>query len=249
MKAAKPESGSPVAIKKLRRRGAQGHKEWLNELRFLSRLNHPNIVKPIGYCYKDEKRILVYEYVSKGSSEAHLLSESKIAIGAARALDYLHHAHSKPVIHRDPKASNTLQDFNPKLSDFGLAKFGPGEGKSLLTSSFLGTRGYFAPEYYTLGHSTVTSDVYSFGVVLLEIFSGSAAVRMFSDGRADDLADWARPYLSDRMKLHYIIDKKIARSVQIEEANKFAKIICQCLSLDPRSRPTMSEVLSDLEKL
>ncbi|XVF03377.1 hypothetical protein REPUB_Repub04eG0255800 [Reevesia pubescens] len=260
MNAAKPDTGKAVAIKMLRRRGTQGDEEWQNELRFLSILSHPNVVKLIGYCYDRDHRILVYDYMCRGSLDFHLSSENdtdlnwsrriKIAVGAARAVDYLH-GRARPVIHRDLKASNVLldADFNPKLSDFGLATYGPIDDQSHVSTRILGTRGYFAPEYFTTGHLTVKTDVYSFGVVLLEIFSGCVAMKKYNDGTSRDLATWAKQHLSNQMELHNIIDKKIARNIEMEEAHKFASIISQCLSSDPKDRPTMGEVLANLEQL
>ncbi|XWS23226.1 hypothetical protein CRYUN_Cryun29cG0102900 [Craigia yunnanensis] len=260
MSAAKPDTGKAVAIKTLRRRGIQSDEQWQNELRFLSTLSHPNVVKLKGYCNESDHRIVVYEYMCKGSLDAHLLSENdtelnwsrriKIAIGAARAVEYLH-THTRPVIHRDLKASNILldADFNPKLSDFGLARYGPLDDQSHIITRILGTRGYFAPEYFTTGHLTLKTDVYSFGVVLLELFCGCVAVKQYTDGTTRDLAIWAKPHLSNQMELHNIIDKKIARNIEMEEAHKFASIICQCLSSDPKDRPTMGEVLANLEQL
>ncbi|XP_021299865.1 LOW QUALITY PROTEIN: probable serine/threonine-protein kinase PBL11 [Herrania umbratica] len=260
MDAAKPNTGRAVAIKKLGRRGVQGDEQWKNELRFLSTFNHPNVVTLVGYCYKRDNRLLVYEYMCKGSLDAHLSSENdtelnwsrriKIAVGAARAVDYLH-TRAKPVIHRDLKASNILldADFNPKLSDFGLARFGPLDDQSYVSTRILGTRGYFAPEYFKTGHLTVKTDVYSFGVVLLEILSGCVAVKKYADGTTRDLPVWAKPHLSNQMELRNIIDKRIARNIEMDEAHKFATISRQCLSSDPKDRPTMSEVLADLEQL
>ncbi|XVE85906.1 hypothetical protein DITRI_Ditri17bG0129100 [Diplodiscus trichospermus] len=260
MKAAKPNTGQAVAIKTLRRRGVQSDEEWQNELRFLSTLNHPNVVKLIGYCYERDHRILVYDYMCKGSLDAHLLNENetelnwsrriKIAIGAARAVEYLHRQ-ARPIIHRDIKASNVLldADFNSKLSDFGLARHGPLDDQSHISTRILGTRGYFAPEYFKTGHLTVKTDVYSFGVVLLEILSGCVAVKTYTDGTTRDLAIWAKPYLSNQMEPRNIIDKKIARNIEMEEARRFASIIRQCLCSDPKDRPTMGEILANLEQL
>ncbi|KAH1031281.1 hypothetical protein J1N35_043455 [Gossypium stocksii] len=256
MRAAKPDTGKAIAIKVLGRRGIQSDEEWQNELRFLNKSNHPNVVKLMGYCSERHHRIVVYEYMCNGSLDAHLLRELnwnrriKIAIGVARAIAYLHSC-TRPVIHRDLKSSNVLldADFNPKLSDFGLARHGPLEDQSHVSTRILGTRGYFAPEYFTTGHLTVKADVYSFGVVLLEIFSACVAIRRCTDGTKSDLAIWAKPHLSNHMELHNVIDKKIARNINIEEAHKFASIIGQCLRSDPRDRPTMGEVLASLEQL
>ncbi|KAL6348361.1 hypothetical protein AAG906_005665 [Vitis piasezkii] len=172
-----------VAVKLLDIEGLQGHREWLAEVIFLGQLRHPNLVKLIGYCCEDDERLLVYEFMPRGSLENHLfkrLSVSlpwgtrlKIAVGAAKGLAFLHGA-EQPVIYRDFKTSNVLldSDFTAKLSDFGLAKMGPEGSKSHVTTRVMGTFGYAAPEYVSTGHLTTKSDVYSFGVVLLEMLTG-----------------------------------------------------------------------------
>ncbi|KAG7023740.1 putative serine/threonine-protein kinase PBL16 [Cucurbita argyrosperma subsp. argyrosperma] len=140
----------------------QGHREWLAEVIFLGQLSHPNLVKLIGYCCEDEHRVLIYEYMARGSVENNLFSSKqprvllplpwsirmKIAFGAAKGLAFLHDA-EKPVIYRDFKTSNILldSDYNPKLSDFGLAKDGPVGDKSHVSTRIMGTYGYAAPEY------------------------------------------------------------------------------------------------------
>ncbi|XP_058092108.1 probable serine/threonine-protein kinase PBL18 [Magnolia sinica] len=260
MTAAKPGKGYPVAIKKLRKEGIQGDNEWLTELTFLSRFNHPNVVKLIGYCSEGNERILVYEYMTRGNLESHLIREKgvvlnwnkrvKIAVGAAKGLAYLHNA-VKPVIHRDLKASNILldSDFNAKLADFGLAKFGPQGSITHVSTRVLGTRGYFAPEYVATGHLTLKTDVYSFGVVLLEIMSGSPAIKRHSDGLVCDLALWAKPYLSDNGELQCVIDRKLRGKFPMEEAYEYASIVLRCLDGNPKRRPTMTDVATALEQL
>ncbi|KAA8542952.1 hypothetical protein F0562_024104 [Nyssa sinensis] len=146
----------------------QGHREWLAEVIFLGQLSHPNLVKLIGYCCEDEHRVLIYEYMPRGSVENNLFSRvllplpwsirMKIAFGAAKGLAFLHEA-EKPVIYRDFKTSNILldPDYNAKLSDFGLAKDGPVGDKSHVSTRIMGTYGYAAPEYIMTGKSTVPS--------------------------------------------------------------------------------------------
>ncbi|XP_042983322.1 probable serine/threonine-protein kinase PBL2 [Carya illinoinensis] len=143
-------------------------------------------------------------------------------------------------------ASGAWIDFNPKLSDFGLARYGPQDEQSHISSRVLGTRGYFAPEYFAKGHLTLKTDIYSFGVVLLEIISGYGAIENHSDGTVGDLVEWAKPYLRNKQ---CIIDKRLGNNFPREGAQKYAKIILRCLNFDPKGRPTMSEVVADLERL
>lgn len=113
----------------------------------------------------------------------------KIALGAAKGLEYLHDKANPPVIYRDLKSSNILLDkeFNSKLSDFGLAKLGPTGDKTHVSSRVMGTYGYCAPEYQRTGQLTVKSDVYSFGVVLLELITGRRAIDTTRQTREQNL--------------------------------------------------------------
>lgn len=116
----------------------------------------------------------------------------KIALDAAKGLEYLHDKANPPVIYRDLKSSNILLDteFNAKLSDFGLAKLGPTGDKSHVSSRVMGTYGYCAPEYQRTGQLTVKSDVYSYGVVLLELITGRRVIDNSRPGREQNLIDW-----------------------------------------------------------
>lgn len=250
--------GLVIAVKKLNPEGLQGHNEWLAELKYLGTLSHPNLVKLIGYCYEDEHRLLVYEFLSRGSLENHLFGRSrntiswatrlKIAIDAARGLTFLHDA-EMPVIYRDFKTSNILldSDFNAKLSDFGLAKDGPTGDKTHVTTRVMGTYGYAAPEYVATGRLTAKSDVYGFGVVLLEILTGRRAVDKSRAGGEQNLVEWATPYLMDRRKWSRVLDQKLDGQYSLKGAQKAASIALHCLCQDPKIRPTMKEVLELLE--
>ncbi|CAD6224848.1 unnamed protein product [Miscanthus lutarioriparius] len=248
-----------VAIKYLDLEGGtQGHKEWLAEVFFLGQLRHKNLVKLIGYCYEAEHRMLVYEFMSFGSLENHLfksvngalpwMTRMKIAVGAAKGLAFLHDA-DPPVIYRDFKASNILldSDYNTKLSDFGLAKDGPQGDETHVTTRVMGTHGYAAPEYILTGHLTAKSDVYSFGVVLLELLAGRQSVDRSRRPREQNLVDWARPYLKHPDRLYKVMDPALECQYSCRGAEVAAIVAYKCLSQNPKSRPTMREVVRTLE--
>ncbi|KAK7823938.1 putative serine/threonine-protein kinase pbl3 [Quercus suber] len=230
------------------------------EVNYLGQLHHPNLVKLIGYCLEGENRLLVYEFMPKGSLENHLFRRGpqplswairiKVATGAARGLCFLHEAKSQ-VIYRDFKASNILLDaeFNSKLSDFGLAKAGPTGDRTHVSTQVMGTHGYAAPEYVATGRLTAKSDVYSFGVVLLELLSGRRAVDKSKVGIEQNLVDWAKPYLGDKRKLFRIMDTKLEGQYPQKGAYTAATLALQCLSTEAKVRPKMAEVLATLEQL
>ncbi|KAL2349285.1 hypothetical protein Fmac_003285 [Flemingia macrophylla] len=258
--ASKPGSGMVVAVKRLKPEGFQGHKEWLTEVNYLGQLHHPNLVKLIGYCLEGDNRLLVYEFMPKGSLENHLFRRGpqplswsvrmKVAIGAARGLSFLHNAKSQ-VIYRDFKASNILLDaeFNAKLSDFGLAKAGPTGDRTHVSTQVMGTQGYAAPEYVATGRLTAKSDVYSFGVVLLELLSGRRAVDKTIAGMEQNLVDWAKPYLSDKRRLFRIMDSKLEGQYPQKGAFMAATLALQCLNSEAKARPPMTEVLATLQQI
>lgn len=249
-----------VAVKLLDLDGAQGHREWLTEVIFLGQLQHPHLVKLIGYCYEKEHRLLVYEYMAKGSLENHLFkrfsslpwsARLKIAVGAAKGLAFLHQT-EQPVIYRDFKASNILldSDYNAKLSDFGLAKDGPEGDDTHVSTRVMGTEGYAAPEYIMTGHLTAKSDVYSFGVVLLELLTGRRSVDKTKPPKEQNLVEWARPYLTEpERRISRIIDPSLDGKYSVKGAIKAATIAYQCLSQTAKSRPNMSNVVVELEPL
>lgn len=250
----------PVAVKVLNKEGLQGHREWLTEVNFLGQLRHPNLVKLIGYCCEDDHRLLVYEFMFRGSLENHLfrkatvpLSWAKrmmIALGAAKGLAFLHNA-ERPVIYRDFKTSNILldSDYTAKLSDFGLAKAGPQGDETHVSTRVMGTYGYAAPEYVMTGHLTARSDVYSFGVVLLELLTGRKSVDKTRPSKEQNLVDWARPKLNDKRKLLQIIDPRLENQYSARAAQKACSLAYYCLSQNPKARPLMSDVVETLEPL
>lgn len=256
---AKPGSGVTVAVKSLKPDGLQGHREWVAEVDFLGQLHHPNLVKLIGYCIEDDQRLLVYEFMTRGSLENHLFRRTiplpwsnrlKIALGAAKGLAFLHGG-SEPVIYRDFKTSNILLDseYNAKLSDFGLAKAGPQGDKTHVSTRVVGTYGYAAPEYVMTGHLTAKSDVFSFGVVLLEILTGRRSMDKKRPSGEQNLVAWAKPYLGDKRKFYQLVDPRLELNYSLKGVQKISQLAYICLSRDSKSRPSMDEIVKVLTPL
>ncbi|GMH20697.1 hypothetical protein Nepgr_022538 [Nepenthes gracilis] len=262
MAPAGPGTGIIIAVKRLKQESFQGHQEWLAEINYLGQLEHPNLVKLIGYCLEEDHRLLVYEFMNCGSLERHLYTRSsdfqplswnlrmKVALGAAKGLKFLH-SQEVEVIYRDFKPANILLDseFNAKLSDFGLAKDGPTGEKSYVSTRVMGTQGYAAPEYMSTGHLTKRSDVYSFGVVLLEILSGRRVLEMKRSRKEQNLVQWATPYLQCKRKVFEIMDTRIEGQYSSSAVQKIARLALECLCVDPRFRPNMTRVVAELEQL
>lgn len=262
LSAAIPGTGLVIAVKKLNQEGLQGHKEWLAEINYLGQLKHPNLVKLVGYCLEDDHRLLVYEFMPKGSMENHLFRRGsyyqplswslrmKIALGAAKGLAFLHGEGAK-VIYRDFKTSNILLDanYNAKLSDFGLARDGPRDDKSYVSTRVMGTLGYAAPEYLATGRLTTKSDVYSFGVVFLEILTGKRTIDKNRPNGEHNLVDWAKPILMNKRKILRVIDARLEGQFSISQALKAGNLALDCLSMEPKLRPSMDEVVAELEQI
>ncbi|KAL6975295.1 putative serine/threonine-protein kinase pbl23 [Sarracenia purpurea var. burkii] len=252
-----------VAVKQLDRNGFQGNREFLVEVLLLSLLHHTNLVNLVGYCCDGDQRILVYEYMANGSLENHLLDTApgkkpldwntrmKIAAGAARGLEYLHETANPPVIYRDFKASNILLDeeFNPKLSDFGLAKLGPTGDKTHVSTRVMGTYGYCAPEYALTGQLTTKSDVYSFGVVFLEIITGRRVIDSSRPSQEQNLVTWAQPLFKDRRKFTLMADPLLEGNYPLKALYQALAIAAMCLQEEATVRPLISDVVTALEFL
>ncbi|KAH0709779.1 hypothetical protein KY290_011187 [Solanum tuberosum] len=252
-----------VAVKQLDRNGFQGNREFLVEVLLLSLLHHPNLVTLEAYCSDGDQRVLVYEFMSNGSLEDHLLeigpeqkpldwiTRMKIAEGAAKGLEYLHETANPSVIYRDFKASNILLDekFNPKLSDFGLAKLGPTGDQTHVSTRVMGTYGYCAPEYASTGQLTTKSDVYSFGVVFLEIITGRRVIDNSLPSEEQNLVVWATPLFRDKTKFHLMADPLMGGDYPMKALYQALAIAAMCLQEEASTRPLMSDVVTALEFL
>nr|XP_018675681.1 PREDICTED: serine/threonine-protein kinase PBS1-like [Musa acuminata subsp. malaccensis] len=257
------DTNQDIAVKQLQRNGLQGNREFLVEVLMLSLLHHPNLVNLIGYCADGDQRILVYECMHLGSLEDHLLDLSsnkkpldwstrmKIAEGAARGLEYLHDIANPPVIYRDFKASNILLDeeYNPKLSDFGLAKVGPVGDKSHVSTRVMGTYGYCAPEYALTGQLTKMSDVYSYGVVFLEIITGRRAIDTSRPSNEQNLVHWAEPLFKDKKRFVEMADPLLEGNYPLKGLYQALAVAAMCLQEEAGNRPLISDVVTALEYL
>ncbi|GFP91031.1 probable receptor-like protein kinase at5g47070 [Phtheirospermum japonicum] len=261
------EKGDPflVAVKKLNRDGYQGHKQWVAEVQFLGVVEHPNLVRLIGYCAVDGERgiqrLLVYEYMPNKSLEDHLFNKAypalswdcrlQIILGAAQGLAYLHEESQVQVIYRDFKSSNVLLDdnFKSKLSDFGLAREGPTAGHTHVSTAVVGTYGYAAPDYIETGHLTAKSDVWSFGVVLYEILTGRRSLDRDRPRSEQKLLEWAKQYPVDSRKFGMIMDPRLENHYSLSAARKIAKLADICLVKSAKDRPNMSKVVETLKEI
>ncbi|XP_061987588.1 probable serine/threonine-protein kinase PBL28 isoform X1 [Populus nigra] len=257
-------SGEVVAIKKMDLpafKEAEGEREFRVEVDILSRLEHPNLVSLIGYCADGKHRFLVYEYLQNGNLQDHLNgfgkakvdwpSRLKVALGAARGLAYLHSSSvGIPIVHRDFKSTNILlnENFEAKISDFGLAKLMPEGQETFVTARVLGTFGYFDPEYTSTGNLTLQSDVYAFGVVLLELLTGRRAVDLNQGPSDQNLVLQLRHILNDRKKLRKVIDPELSRgSYTLESIAMFANLASRCIRIESSERPSMAECVKELQ--
>ncbi|GFP78652.1 probable leucine-rich repeat receptor-like serine/threonine-protein kinase at3g14840, partial [Phtheirospermum japonicum] len=248
--------GTLAAMKVLSAQSEQGVREFLNEIIAISGLEHENLVKLYGCCTEGDQRILVYGYLENNSLAQTLLSNvgcysdlqfswktrTKICVGVAQGLAFLHDEVQPHIVHRDIKASNILldKDFTPKISDFGLAKLFPAT-MTHISTRVAGTFGYLAPEYAIRGKLTRKADIYSFGVLLLEIVSGRCNTNKRLPAEEQNLLERAWT-LYEREMLIQLVDGALEGDFDTDEACRFMKIGLLCTQDKPRNRPTMSTV-------
>ncbi|WZZ56705.1 hypothetical protein YC2023_056812 [Brassica napus] len=249
--------GTAVAIKRAQEGSLQGEKEFLTEIELLSRLHHRNLVALVGFCDEEGEQMLVYEYMEHGTLRDNIsvklekpldfAMRMRVAIGSAKGILYLHTEANPPIFHRDIKASNILLDsrFIAKVADFGLSRLAPvpdmeGISPHHVSTVVKGTPGYLDPEYFLTHQLTDKSDVYSLGVVFLELLTGMQPITHGKNiVRETNIA-----YQSG--SISSVVDTRMS-SVPAECIEKFATLALRCCREETDARPSMAEVVRELE--
>ncbi|KAG6663140.1 probable receptor-like protein kinase At5g24010 [Carya illinoinensis] len=260
-------SGMTVAVKRSDPKRGQGLPEFETEVLVLSRIRHRHLVSLYGYCEEKSEMILVYEFMENGSLRDHIYHSNdnsdsegpskrsklswkqrlEICIGSAKGLHYLHSCSSGGIIHRDVKSANILlnKHYVAKVADFGLSRSGPLDPDHI-SVGIKGSFGYMDPEYFRSLQFTDKSDVYSFGVVLLEVLCARPAIINSPNREEVNLAEWGR-FWQNKGQLEKIIDPSLVGEINPNSLRKFGETAEKCLKGDGASRPTMLDVLWDLE--
>lgn len=229
------------------------------EVEVIGKVRHKNLVRLIGYCAEGARRMLVYEYVDNGNLEQWLHGDvgpvspltwvirMKIAIGTAKGLAYLHEGLEPKVVHRDVKSSNILLDrkWNPKVSDFGLAKL-LGSEASYVTTRVMGTFGYVSPDYASTGMLNEGSDVYSFGILLMEMITGRSPIDYSRPAGEMNLVDWFKGMVASR-RAEELVDPLIEVQPAPRALKRTLLVCLRCIDLDSCKRPKMGQIVHMLE--
>ncbi|CAA7399539.1 unnamed protein product [Spirodela intermedia] len=245
-----------VAIKRVAKDSRQGKKEYVAEVKVISRVRHRNLVQLVGWCHEKGELLLAYEYMPNGSLDAHLYNDGgnplpwptrySIARGVAAALLYLHEESEQCVVHRDVKSSNVMLDvnFNAKLGDFGLARL-VDHGGGMETTAVAGTMGYLAPETATTGRASKESDVYSFGVLALEIACGRRPIDYGNEEGRVSIVDWVWDLYGKGVVLE-AADERLGSDFDWQQMERLMVVGLCCAHPDHHQRPSMRQVISIL---
>ncbi|CAI0424641.1 unnamed protein product [Linum tenue] len=255
------EDKTTVAVKNLLNNRGQAEKEFKVEVEAIGRVRHKNLVRLLGYCAEGAHRfrMLVYEYVDNGNLEQWLHGDvgpcspltweirMNIITGTAKGLTYLHEGLEPKVVHRDIKSSNILLDkqWNPKVSDFGLAKL-LGSESSYVTTRVMGTFGYVAPEYASTGMLNERSDVYSFGILLMEVISGRNPVDYSRPPGEVNLVEWLKTMVTNR-NAEGVLDPRLPKKPSSRALKRALLVALRCVDPNAQKRPKIGHVIHMLE--
>ncbi|KAM3222711.1 hypothetical protein P3L10_021981 [Capsicum annuum] len=247
--------GQEIAVKRLSRTSTQGENEFMNEVLYIAKLQHRNLVKIIGCCIEGEEKMLIYEYMPNGSLDSFIFDDTQnkvldwpkrfhIINSIARGIMYLHQDSQLRIIHRDLKANNILldKDMNPKISDFGLAKICEEDVIEAKTSRVVGTRGYLSPEYALQGLYSVKSDVFSFGILVLEIVSGKSNRRFSHPDHYVNLLGHAWKTYKEGRSIE-LLEECLSDTCSRSEVVRSICVGLLCVQQCPEDRPSMSSVV------
>ncbi|XP_039123802.1 LEAF RUST 10 DISEASE-RESISTANCE LOCUS RECEPTOR-LIKE PROTEIN KINASE-like 2.1 [Dioscorea cayenensis subsp. rotundata] len=251
--------GHTVAVKLLNNTRGDGE-EFLNEVASIGRTSHINIVTLLGFCFQGSKRALIYDFMPNGSLDKYIYAEDpktmlcwdklfQIAVGIARGLEYLHRGCNTRIVHFDIKPHNILldEDFCPKISDFGLAKFGTHKESIILSmADTRGTMGFIAPEVFSRSFGVVSSksDVYSYGMMVLEMVGGRKNLKASADRTSEIyFPHWIYEHKDQDGDL-----QQYGVTTETEEiAKKMILIGLWCIQTRPEDRPSMNKVVEMLQ--
>ncbi|EEC84875.1 hypothetical protein OsI_32021 [Oryza sativa Indica Group] len=262
------DNGKQVAVKKLdASTEPEVDNDFLTQVSIVSRLRHENFVEMLGYCVEGNQRLVAYEFATMGSLHDILhgrkgvpgaqpgpaldwMQRVRIAIDAAKGLEYLHEKVQPSIVHRDIRSSNVLlfEDYKAKIADFNPSNQSPDMAARLHSTRVLGTFGYHAPEYAMTGQLTQKSDVYSFGVVLLELLTGRKPVDHTMPRGQQSLVTWATPRLTEDT-VKQCVDPRLKGEYPPKGVAKLAAVAALCVQYESEFRPNMSIVVKALSPL
>ncbi|GAU30851.1 hypothetical protein TSUD_15370 [Trifolium subterraneum] len=253
-------SGRLVAVKLLDK-GKSSGQDFVNEVATIGRIHHVHVVQLIGFCVEGANRALIYEFMPNGSLEKYIYSHTVekyslsceqlyiISLGVARGIEYLHNGCNMKILHFDIKPHNILLDenFNPKVSDFGLARLCPTDNSTVSLTAARGTIGYMAPElfYRNVGTISYKADVYSFGMLLMEMASRRKNLNALAEQSSQVYFPfWVYDQLNDGIEVTIENDT----NQEMKLAKKMMIVALWCIQTKPGERPPMDKVLEMLEE-
>ncbi|TKY71648.1 STRUBBELIG-RECEPTOR FAMILY 3 [Spatholobus suberectus] len=256
--------GKLLAVRKLDATASMGqsHEQFLQLVSSISKIQHTNIARLVGYCAEHSQRLLVYEYCSNGTlhdalhgNDDHRIklpwtARIRVALGAAKALEYLHENFQPPIVHRNFRSANVLLNDNLEvcISDCGLGPLLTAGSTGQLSGRLLTAYGYSAPEFES-GSYTQQSDVFSFGVVMLELLTRRKSYDKSRPRGEQFLVRWAVPQLHDIDALSKMVDPCLSGAYPMKSLSRFADIVSSCVQREPEFRPAMSEIVQDLLRM